>query len=149
MIEGVQLVPLEVHMDDRGYVIEIIRASDPYLEKFGQVYFVASLTRGSIRAFHKHRDLWDYFFVSRGSAKFALRDDRPDLSTYEQMETHVIGEHRPALLVVPAGVYHGWMALEDGTQLVSTASEIYNRENPDEERVPPDSWGYTWDVQGR
>ena len=149
MIAGVQLVPLEARMDDRGYLIEIVRASDPYFETFGQVYLVTSLTTGTIRAFHKHQELWDYFFISRGAAKFALRDDRPDSSTYERMETYVIGEHKPALLVIAPGVYHGWMALEDRTQMVSTASHVYDRANPDEERVPPDSWGYVWDVKGR
>jgi hypothetical protein len=41
------------------------------------------------------------------------------------------------------------MALEDNTQLISTASEVYNRGNPDEVRVPPDSFGYVWEVKGR
>ena len=45
------------------------------------------------------------------------------------------------MIVVPPGVYHGWMSLEDDTQLVSTASEVYNREKPDEVRIPPNSFG--------
>ncbi|MBI3961573.1 MAG: dTDP-4-dehydrorhamnose 3,5-epimerase family protein, partial [Deinococcus sp.] len=55
----------------------------------------------------------------------------------------------PTLIGVPPGVYHGWMALEDDTQLISTASEVYNRERPDEVRIPPDSFGDVWTVQGR
>jgi len=65
------------------------------------------------------------------------------------MMTVVIGERRPRLLVMPPGVYHGWMSLEDDTLMVSTASEVYNRENPDEVRIPPDSFGDVWTVQGR
>jgi dTDP-4-dehydrorhamnose 3,5-epimerase-like enzyme len=53
------------------------------------------------------------------------------------------------LVVVPPGVYHGWMALEDDTQMISTASHVYNRERPDEVRVSPDSFGYIWEVKGR
>ena len=149
MIEGVKLVNLVAHVDDRGYLIEILRATDEHFTKFGQVYIVGDMARGTIRAFHKHDVLWDWFFISHGSAKFALRDDRPDSPTYEQMETYVITQRNPSLLVVPPGVFHGWMSLEDDTQLISTASEVYNRKKPDEVRVPPDSFGYSWEIQGR
>ncbi len=63
--------------------------------------------------------------------------------------TFVIGARNPSLIVVPPGVYHGWMSLEDDTQMISTASEVYNRQNPDEVRVAPDSFGYVWEVKGR
>lgn len=149
MIEGVKLVKLVAHVDDRGYLIEILRATDEHFTKFGQVYLVGNMARGVIRAFHKHEVLWDWFFISHGSAKFALRDDRPASPTYEQMETHVITQRNPSLLVVPPGVFHGWMSLEDDTQMISTASEVYNREKPDEVRVPPDSFGYRWEIRGR
>ena len=149
MIEGVQFIPLTARVDDRGALIEILRATDPHFTKFGQVYFVASTTRGTIRAFHKHMDLWDWFFISHGSAKFGLVDDRSYSLTYEEQNTFVVTGRNPALVVVPPGVYHGWMALEDNTPLISTASEVYNHANPDEVRVPPNSFGFAWEVQGR
>jgi len=149
MIEGLKVVPLVAHMDDRGYLTEILRAVDPHFTKFGQVYLVGNMARGTIRAFHKHNVLWDWFFISHGSAKFAFRDDRPDSPTYGQMETICAGSRNSSLIVVPPGVYHGWMSLEDDTQLISIASEVYNRENPDEVRVPPESFGYVWEVKGK
>jgi len=149
MIKDVKVVPLTAHVDDRGYLIEILRCTDEHFTQFGQVYVVGDVTRGTIRAFHKHQELWDWFFISHGSAKFALRDDRPESPTYGEMQTIVTGQRNPALVVVPPGVYHGWMALEDDTQMISTASHVYNREKPDEVRVPPDSFGYLWEVKGR
>jgi dTDP-4-dehydrorhamnose 3,5-epimerase len=149
MIEGVEVVKLVPHVDDRGYLIEILRAVDPHFTRFGQVYMVGDVARGTIRAFHKHEDLYDWFFISHGSAKFVLRDDREDSPTCGQMMTIVIGERNPTLITVPPGVYHGWMALEDDTQLISIASEVYNREQPDEVRIPPDSFGDVWMVKGR
>ncbi len=149
MIQGVEVVPLVVRADDRGYLIEILRATDPYFTRFGQVYLVGNMARGTIRAFHKHAALWDWFFISHGSAKFVLKDDRPDSPTYGEMMTVVVGERNPTLIVVPPGVYHGWMSLEDDTQLISTASEVYQRERPDETRIPPDSFGDVWTVKGR
>jgi len=149
MIKDVRVVSLTAHVDDRGYLIEILRSTDEYFTQFGQVYLVGDMSRGTIRAFHKHAELWDWFFISHGSAKFALRDDRQESSTYGEMQTIVSSQRNPTLIVVPPGVYHGWMALEDDTQLVSTASHVYNRQKPDEIRVPPDSFGYIWEVKGR
>ena len=37
---------------------------------------------------------------------------------------------------MPPGIYHGWMSLEPDTLLLSTASHVYNRDKPDEERIP-------------
>lgn len=149
MIHGLKIVELKAHVDDRGYLIEVLRATDEHFTTFGQVYLVGDVARGTIRAFHKHENMWDYFFISHGSAKFTFRDDRPQSPTYEQMQTVVIGERNPTLIAVPPGVFHGWMALEDDTQMVSIASAVYNRQEPDEVRVPPDSFGYIWEIKGR
>lgn len=154
MIQDVQIIDLVAHMDDRGYLIEIARCTggdEPHavVHRFGQVYLVGDMVRGTIRAFHKHNELWDWFFISHGSAKFVLKDDREDSPTYEEMMTIIVGERRPRLIVVPPGVYHGWMSLEDDTQMVSTASHTYNQEQPDEVRIPPDSFGEVWTVKGK
>lgn len=154
VIDGVKVVDLPVFEDDRGFLIEIARTADdpePHgvVHRFGQVYLVGDPVRGTIRAFHKHAELWDWFFISQGSAKFVLKDDRPDSPTYGEMMTVIASHRRPRLIVVPPGVYHGWMSLEDNTLMVSTASHTYNRANPDEVRIPPDSFGDVWTVKGR
>lgn len=154
MIDGLNVIKLNVHEDDRGYLIEVARhADDPephgVVHKFGQVYLVGNQVRGRVRAFHKHDELWDWFFISHGSAKFVFKDDRKDSSTYGEIQTVIASDKSPKLIVVPPGVYHGWMSLEDDTQMVSTASHCYNREKPDEYRIPPDSFGDVWTVKGR
>ena len=126
MIEGVQVIRLQTHVDERGYLIEV-----------------------ALKAGGEAPELWDWFFISHGSAKFVLKDDREDSPTYGETMQVVIGERNPTLLVVPPGVYHGWMSLEDDTQMVSTASHTYNREQPDEVRIPPDSFGDVWTIKGK
>ncbi len=148
-IKDAAFVPLVAHTDDRGYLTEILRATDPHFTKFGQVYPVGNFARGVIRAFHKHEKLWDWFFVSHGSAKFVLVDDRPESPSHGDINIFVVGPRNLALIAVPPGVYHGWMSLEDDTQMISIASEVYNRERPDEVRIPPDSFGDVWTVKGR
>lgn len=154
MIEGVKVIDLTVVEDDRGFLIEIARSADdpsPHgvVHRFGQVYLVGDPVRGTIRAFHKHAELWDWFFICHGSAKFVLKDDRPESPTYGEMMTVVASQRKPRLIVVPPGVYHGWMSLEDDTLMVSTASHTYKHGDPDEVRIPPDSFGDVWTVKGR
>jgi dTDP-4-dehydrorhamnose 3,5-epimerase len=153
MIEDVKVIDLAVREDDRGYLTEIARhAADPeehgVIHTFGQVYLVGDPARGAIRAFHKHSELWDWFFISHGSAKFVLKDDRPESPTHGEMMTIIASIRKPRLIVVPPEVYHGWMSLEDDTQMVSIASHTYNRVKPDEVRIPPDSFGDVWTVKG-
>ena len=154
MIDGVWVIPLEVHSDDRGYLIEIARRSDdpqPHgiINRFWQVYLVGNVARGIIRAFHKHEKAWDWFTVGHGSAKVILVDDRDGSPSRGERMTLVIGERNPVLVAVPPGVYHGWMSLEDDTQLIGLASHTYRREDPDEIRVPPDHFGDVWTIVGR
>lgn len=159
MIDGVKLTELTRNVDDRGYLYEVIHATDDFLPKFGQVYVVSSPARGAIRAFHKHAVLWDYFCVVRGTAKFVLAKAPEEHAqsaannggecTPEALETYILTERKPSLLVVPPGIWHGWMALEDETMVVATGSEVYNQEQPDEKRVPPDLFGDVWTVRGR
>ena len=154
MIEGVRVIELIVREDDRGYLSEIARnAKDPeehgVIHMFGQVYLVGDPIRGTIRAFHKHNELWDWFFISHGSAKFVLRDDRVESPTRDEMMTVIASQRKPCLIVVPPGVYHGWMSLEDDTQMVSIASHTYDRQKPDEIRIPMDAFGDVWTVKGR
>jgi len=64
MIASVKVIELTVREDDRGYLIEIARTatdSEPHavIYQFGQVYLVGAPVRGTIRAFHKHNELWD------------------------------------------------------------------------------------------
>ncbi len=159
MIEGVRVIPLERHIDDRGYLYEMIHATDDYLPKFGQTYVVASPARNTIRGFHRHDLLWDYFCVVRGTGKFIVAK-HPDADVQaasaagksmkpDQIESFVLSDRKPSLLIVPPGHWHGWMSLEDETIVVSTGSEVYDRSTPDELRVSPGVFGDVWAVKGR
>ena len=154
MIDGVLAIPLQVHCDDRGYLIEIARRGDDpethgIIQRFGQVFLVGNVDRGVVRAFHKHLKAWDWFTISHGSAKVVLVDERDGSHSRGEKMVLTIGERNPVLIAVPPGVYHGWMSLEDDTQLIGIASHTYNREDPDEVRLPPDHFGDMWTVKGR
>lgn len=154
MIKDVKVIPLVAHEDDRGYLIEIARAAgsnEPHavVEKFGQVYIVADFVRGVVRAFKKHTEQPDILTIVHGTAKFVLKDDRPDSPSYGEMMTVVIGQHAAKLLVIPPNVYYGWMSLEDDTLLFSLKGLVFDADHPGSTRIPADSFGDVWTVQQR
>ncbi len=146
-IQGLEIISLQVNFDDRGYLFEIIHSYD--MPKFGQVYVVGDPVRGTIRAFHKHEILWDYFCIVKGSAKFIFVDDRKNSKTYKEQEIVVLSEKASKMIIIPPGIFHGWMSLEDDTIMVSVGSEIYDREKPDETRIAPDFFGDIWTIRGK
>lgn len=139
-IHDVQQIFLKVHEDDRGFLFEVIHGSDPFVTQFGQVYIVGDRIERVVRAYHKHNELHDWFSIVQGAAKFVLVDDRKDSPTFRKTDILVGTGRTPSLVVVPPGVFHGWMSLEPNTLLCSTASHEYNAKHPDEVRVSPDTF---------
>jgi len=133
----VKVRDLTVHQDERGYLFEM--AHDYDMENgFGQVYFVHIPVKGTIRAFHKHHELIDYFTIVKGSAKFIFTDKAGNDAKREEI---TLTARNPQMIIVPPEVYHGWKSLEDDTILASVGSEVYNSEDPDEERIAWDTYG--------
>lgn len=145
-IDGLLLIRHEVFEDDRGFLYEVIHHNDFFVQQIGQVYIVGDPARFTIRAFHKHEKIHDWFCIVNGSSKFAFVDDRQESPTYKLTDVFVISSRKPSLIVVPPGVFHGWMSLEDNTLMVSIASHVYNRVSPDEIRVPANAFN---DLFGR
>ncbi len=144
-IIGVEVVSLFTKVDEGGYLVEILQATDNHFKQFGQVYLVGDFKAGVIRAFKKHRSCWDWFSICHGAAKFVLYDDREDSATYKNLQIVITSERNPSLIVVPPGVYSGWMALSDNTQLISIASEVSDTENnSDDISISSDSFGDVW-----
>lgn len=146
-IIGLKIIPLQTYFDDRGHLFEVIHNYE--INKFGRVYAVGNPVKGIIRAFHKHNYSWDNFCIIKGSAKFVFIDDREDSPTFKKQEMFVTSEKCPKLVVVPPGVFHGWMSLEDDTTLITINSELFDKDNPDETRIPPDAFGDVWTIKGR
>ena len=129
----VEVLDLKTHMDDRGDLTELVHVHELANHQFGQVYCVRNERPEIIRAFHRHRELWDYFTIVHGKAMFwFVTGDNQDAQKV------VLGAHPMQLIIVPPTVWHGWMSLVPDTILISTASHVYDHNNPDEERIPHD-----------
>jgi dTDP-4-dehydrorhamnose 3,5-epimerase len=146
LIEGVAVRCAKVIADERGRLGEIMRADDPWFEKFGQVYFTTT-NPDVVKAWHYHKKQTDHFYVVRGLVKIALYDQRKGSSTYGIINQLYLGEHCPGLVRIPPGVLHGWMCVgETEAYIVNIVSEMYNYSEPDECRTDPheNDIPYSW-----
>lgn len=137
MIDGVKVKQLRVIPDERGRLMEILRADDPEFVKFGQVY-MTTVRPGVVKAWHYHKKQTDSMTVVSGLAKIVLYDARDGSPTHGEVNEFFAGEHNPILVQIPNGVYHGMKGAGDREAIViNTVTEPYNREKPDEFRVDP------------
>ena len=149
MIDGAKVIPRKRHEDDRGYLTEILRSDDDHFTRFGQAY-LTGCHPGVVKAWHKHAKQQDSFYVVRGTMKVGLHDDRDGSPTQGEYQTVVLGERgQDALLVIPAGVWHGMMALGEFSLMLNIPSELYDYDEPDEIRAPFDAFDDIWTVQNR
>jgi dTDP-4-dehydrorhamnose 3,5-epimerase len=147
-IPGVRLGSVVRHADSRGSFRELWRESAfPALTpeetgapqgtapRFVQANLSTSAA-GVLRGLHYHRRQLDYWVVASGSALVALVDVRPVASgaaSRPTVETHELAADD--WVVMPAGVAHGFLALEALELLYLVTNEFDNS----------DELGFAWD----
>jgi len=137
MIDGVTVKPLKVVADERGYLMEMLRADDPFFRKFGQCY-VTVCYADVVKGWHYHKVQWDYFVVVSGMAKVVLYDWREGSKTKGEVNEFFMGEKNPILVTIPPNVLHGFKAVGGAhAMLFNCPSEPYDLKNPDEHRLAP------------
>lgn len=154
MIGGVELMPLPVMQDDGGYFAELARLDNGMLNLFSTPIAVkqislSQLQPGTIKAYHLHKLQTDVWFVPpQFSMIVNLHDVRADSPTYNTHMRFVMGGSNPKLLAIPPGVAHGIANLTPtAANLIYYTSEQFNKENPDEHRLPWDHFGSdVWEV---
>jgi dTDP-4-dehydrorhamnose 3,5-epimerase len=135
LIAGVHVKPLKLVADERGYLMEMLRADDPFFSAFGQVY-VSATYPGVVKAWHYHKVQTDHFVCIAGMVKLVLIDTRPDSPTRDAVNEFFLGDQNRALVQVPNLVYHGWKCIGPEMALVvNVPSEVYRYDNPDEFRA--------------
>ncbi len=132
LIDGVRLRPLTRIPDERGWLMEILRADDPLFTRFGQVY-VSATYPGVVKAWHYHKVQLDHFACVAGMIKLVLVDTRSGSPTEGAVNEFFIGALNPQLIQVPNLVYHGWKCIsEELSIVVNVPTEPYRHGAPDE-----------------
>ena len=145
MINGLVKKELARNKDERGFFEEIIRVSDDFFrEGFGQLSH-SMMYPGVIKAWHIHKTQIDWWYVSRGTLKVAVYDNRTDSPTYKEIQEFLMGEHgENVVLKIPPGVALGCKSIGGTSELFYVTSKVYD---PNEEgRIPHNDpgIGYDW-----
>jgi dTDP-4-dehydrorhamnose 3,5-epimerase len=137
-IAGVKVKPLRVVPDERGWLMEILRADDTELfSTFGQVY-VSATYPGVVKAWHFHKRQIDNFACVAGMVKLVLIDTREGSPTQGAVNEFYLGTQNPSIVQVPNLVYHGWKCISVEPSLVlNVPTEPYAYQDPDEYRLEP------------
>jgi dTDP-4-dehydrorhamnose 3,5-epimerase len=151
VIDGVMTKELRVIPDERGRLMECLRSDDELFIRFGQLY-VTTTYPGVVKGWHLHQRQWDNIVCIRGMIKLVLYDGRDDSPTTGGLDEFFLGEHRPLLVRVPPGVWHGWKGV--GTEeayIVNAPTEVYVYDAPDQDELPHDTplIPYDWGVKLR
>ena len=147
MISGVIVKELKVNRDDPdleqsqvqpGFLMEVLRADEGILKKFGQSTMTVAY-KGTIKGFHVHEKQDDLWFIATGRAIVVLHDLREDSATKGETQTLTAGKDDYKLIVIPTGVAHGYKVLSDEPVILFYhTTETYDPKNPDERRIPHD-----------
>ncbi len=136
-IEGVAVKQLKPIVDERGYLMEMIRSDDPDFKGFGQTY-LTSVNEGVTKAWHYHEAQTDNFICVHGLIKLVLFDCRKGSVTEGMVNEFFLGENSPIMVQIPPHVLHGFKGLAAPHSLiVNVPNQLYNYEKPDEYRVEP------------
>jgi dTDP-4-dehydrorhamnose 3,5-epimerase len=139
-IEGVVVKAIANVLTDNGCLTEIYRQDWRLDDKPVAQVFQKWLSPGGLSAWHMHRITVDRLFVGAGRAKVVLFDGRKHSPTVGAIQEFRLGIERPALIVVPPGVWHGVKALAGQPALIINAvDQAYDYEDPDHWRLPADT----------
>ncbi|HTP70198.1 MAG TPA: dTDP-4-dehydrorhamnose 3,5-epimerase family protein [Dongiaceae bacterium] len=155
LIAGVQVEPMHIHPDDRGFFTELARlgaegiAAQMVPEGLKQIQISATLTYpGTIKAIHYHCYQTDLWLPIAGMLQVFLYDLRRDCQTFGRINTLYVGQLRPWKILIPPGVGHGYKVLgNQPAYLVYLTDRHYNPK--DEGRLAYDhpDIGYDWEIQ--
>ena len=140
-IEGVRLIEVRNVIGDAGHTTEVLRRDwfpDDRVE-LDQVFQV-TLGAHAVSAWHVHLLTIDRLFVNAGQIKVVLYDSRPESPTHGLVNEFRLGDRRPGLVIVPAGVWHGIKNLQaTESRVLNLVDRAYEYEDPDHWRLPPDT----------
>ncbi|HQR46431.1 MAG TPA: dTDP-4-dehydrorhamnose 3,5-epimerase family protein [Thermoanaerobaculia bacterium] len=160
VLEGVKVLRLARHVDDRGFFQEIYRSkadhpgSEPLAEFFqgvpvAQMNFTIVDVPGHVKGLHYHLKQQDVWYCPHPSkAKFVLLDVRKASPTFGKTQVIVAGDGQDLLVRIPEGVAHGYRPLTNPCALLYIVTRTFDARDPDEFRIPWDHPAVRdlWDV---
>jgi dTDP-4-dehydrorhamnose 3,5-epimerase len=128
-IDGVLVQPLRIIPDERGRVMHMLRAGDPWFKGFGEIYF-STVYPGVVKGWHLHKKMVLNYAVPMGRIKFVLFDPREGSPTRGRIQELFLGPDQYCLVQVPAGVWNGFKGVGTEPALIANCATLAH--DPDE-----------------
>ena len=140
LIHGVKIRPAVPLADERGTLCEILNPAWDLHEAPIVYVYQFTIRPGKIKGWHQHHLHDDRIFISQGTVKVVLYDDRPESPTYRMVNEIYRTEHQRTIMVIPAFVFHAHQNVGNTDALfVSMPTRPYNHADPDVFRLPVDT----------
>jgi dTDP-4-dehydrorhamnose 3,5-epimerase len=141
LIDGVGYHEVKNVLKGNGVLTEVLRAEWLPSNAVVDQIFAVTLQPGGLSAWHAHARTTDRLFALTGVVKVVLYDARPGSPTHGRVNEFRLGPARPALLVVPPGVWHGVQNAQvaEPSVLLNAVDLAYVYEDPDHWRLPADT----------
>lgn len=137
LIHGVVVRPAVTQTDDRGTLCEIFNPSWGVHPAPLTYVYQFTIRPGRIKGWHAHHLHDDRIFISQGTLRVVLYDDRPDSPTYRMVNEIYRTEHHRTVMVIPAYVYHAHQNIgATDALLISMPTRLYDHADPDVYRLP-------------
>jgi dTDP-4-dehydrorhamnose 3,5-epimerase len=159
---------MHTYSDDRGR--SLLSVFDHLSDIPGQIN-TSLMYAGAVKAWHRHARQEDHWAVLAGNLKVGLYNTEAAalraelrLATSVPNEERVVpievpagtgqavylGEHRPGVLRIPTGLWHGGVAVGGrDAVLLYYVTRRYDAQNPDEERETWDHFPFNWRIEFR
>lgn len=152
-IDGVEFVDIPHFVDDGGTFIEVARLTDGEHDwlpgvTLRQVSY-AEMLPGATKGFHLHYKQDDVWFIPPSCRMLVvLKDIRQNSPTFDLTMRFVVGGGKAKLFRIPAGIAHGVRNIDAKTGMIFYfVSQQFDKENPDEQRLPWDLFGESvWEI---
>lgn len=119
VIADVLIRSLTIYEDHRGWLCELFRDDELPVEYRPVMAYVSSTLPGVARGPHEHVEQADCFcFIGPSDFELRLWDNRKASPSYRIYQREVVGQSRPALVVIPPGVVHGYRNIGSAAGLV-------------------------------
>ena len=146
-IQDVKITQLKQLVDERGKVMHMMREDSEVFQRFGEIYFSCTHP-GVVKAWHLHRRMTLNYAVIYGKLKVVLFDDRPESSTFGQIQEFFLSPENYFLITVPPMIWNGFKAVGTETTIVANCATLPHDPSEMERRSPSDkSIPYDWDIQ--
>lgn len=135
LIPGVKVFEPKNVMTGYGRLVEVYREDWGLDDEPIKQVFQATLNPGEGSAWHAHGETRDRLFVNSGAIRIILYDKSSGL-----VNVFTLGEHRPGLVVIPKGIWHGVINVGPReSSLLNLVSRAYSYTEPDHWRLPADT----------